>query len=122
MSTPVCCEYKLILPPQQREEDPVFKLIWSNLIPSKVAAFTWRAILDRVQTKENLHKMRIITDAQDTLCSFCNQALESSTHLLFSCPFTLAVWNLCYGWLGVQSALPNNCTAHLLQHSLPSLS
>jgi hypothetical protein len=60
--------------------DPVMNLVFKNLwkcgAPSKVCAFSWQLLLDRVQTKDNLLKRRIIQQQHGRLwnrggiCSF----------------------------------------------------
>ncbi|GKU99946.1 hypothetical protein SLEP1_g12720 [Rubroshorea leprosula] len=44
-----------------------YKNIWSAQVPSKVAAFSWQMLLDRIPTKANLAKRGIMDDNQGDL-------------------------------------------------------
>lgn len=55
--------------------------------PTKVIAFTWKMILNKIQTKQSLCKKNIRSNNMDNLCTFCNQVDENTTHLLFSCRY-----------------------------------
>src|ERR1044072_459136 len=94
----------------------MFKSIWKTPVPPKVQAFSWRVVLDRIQSRQNLRKRGILQQGQHCLCVLCQESEESSVHLLFSCKFAWRVWMLCYGWLGVQTVLPEDCHMHFKQH------
>lgn len=98
------------------EENRVFKSLWKIPAPSNVIAFGWRALLGRLQTRDNLVKRNIIIAGQDSQCVFCNEAEEDSNHLLVSCKFAWEVWSSCYRWWGIQSVIPNDCCEHFEQH------
>lgn len=67
---------------QQKTE--LFEGIWSFLAPFKAKITTWRLILDRLPTKENLIKRNVIS-LQSARCSCCDER-ESSSHLFVTCP------------------------------------
>ncbi|GKV32830.1 hypothetical protein SLEP1_g41400 [Rubroshorea leprosula] len=46
------------------KEAKMSKRIWNPMLPSKIAAFNWRVILDRILTKVNLHKRGVIKDME----------------------------------------------------------
>ncbi|KAF1861483.1 hypothetical protein Lal_00025824 [Lupinus albus] len=70
-------------------------------IPSKVA-LSWRGI--------SFH------DGSGLLRSFCNDELETSTHLFSSCKIIYSVWQLLYNWLNISVALPQNPLHHYNNH------
>lgn len=51
--------YETLLEPPLEEINPVFKSVWKSAAPSNVISFTWRTILDRIQTKSNLNRRGI---------------------------------------------------------------
>jgi hypothetical protein len=59
-----------------------FNNIWKSVAPSKVIAFTWQLLLDRIPTKNNLILRGIAYDS-GTVCPLCNGYDESSIHLFF---------------------------------------
>jgi hypothetical protein len=92
--------------------DFVFKHLWKCGAPTKVCAFSWQLLLDRVQTKDNLLKRRII-EAHHGLCSMCGEALESGRHLFLHCRFAAKVWYDIIRWLGFIIILPHNIISSL---------
>ena len=51
--------------------------------------FLWRIGANVIPTRVNLQrKMQHI----DLACTFCNNEVESSTHLFLDCPFARALW------------------------------
>ena len=51
--------YAMLIQQQEQQEADIYSTLWSSLIPSKVNAFGWRLMLNRVQTKDNLVKRGI---------------------------------------------------------------
>jgi hypothetical protein len=78
----------------------VFANIWKCGAPSKVCAFSWQALLGRIQTKENLCKRQVLHEHQ-TICVFCRVEVETTIHLLFHCAFSSKVWYGIMRWLGL---------------------
>ncbi|XP_057419061.1 uncharacterized protein LOC130713301 [Lotus japonicus] len=76
-------------------EDPVcdFASIWATPAPSSARAFVWRLMLDRIQTRDNLRRRRVLSNPEELLCPFCLSVEESSAHLLFSCAFSMEPQN-----------------------------
>jgi len=48
------------------EEEIVFENLWKSLTPSKVVAFSWTLLLDKVPTRANLAKRRILGEDVST--------------------------------------------------------
>ncbi|XP_057419270.1 uncharacterized protein LOC130713522 [Lotus japonicus] len=95
--------------------DPIFNRIWWSIAPSNVKVFTWRLVLDRISSKEILWKRKVLQSQEEITCSVCGVVAETSAHIVVSCPFSVDVWRGYYHWLGVQTALPLEPRAHLLQ-------
>ena len=92
--------YETLQQQSNNEESDFFKNLWSIPAPSKVLTFTWKVVLDRVQTKtkEALKKRRIVMENNDYMCMLCNQTEESIAHLLFESNFWYQVWKSVYKW------------------------
>jgi len=43
------------------EEKRVFRQIWKSPAPSKVVAFAWKLLLDRIPTRMNLARMNVLS-------------------------------------------------------------
>ncbi|XP_057443205.1 uncharacterized protein LOC130735120 [Lotus japonicus] len=97
------------------EADPVFISVWTSFAPSNVKGFAWRVLLDRIACRENLLKRRVIASISDASCVFCNSHLESSFHVLFSCPFSMQIWQGCFQWLGCSLFQSNTIREHFFQ-------
>ncbi|XP_058727140.1 uncharacterized protein LOC131598571 [Vicia villosa] len=75
--------------------------VWNTLVRSKIQVFGWRAIRDRLPTREQLAKRGIITEDIDKVCVFRSLSIESLSHLMVDCIFTRAVWQKVALWVGL---------------------
>jgi hypothetical protein len=85
----------------------VFKYLWKCGAPSKVCAFSWQLLLDRISTKDNLLKRRIL-QVQHGQCVMCSVLPESACHLFLHCKVAAKVWYDMVRWLGFTIILPHN--------------
>ena len=91
--------------------------IWHKDVPLKVVLFALRLFRDRLPTKDNLRRRRVIDfDAQ--ICVGGCGLIETSAHLFSHCNFSSLVWNHIVQWLGVVMAVPNDVTVHFNQFNL----
>ena len=65
------------------------KMVWNNCAPPRVKFFIWLLVQNRIQSRSNLLKKSIITDATCALCHNCD---ESADHLIFTCPVAASLW------------------------------
>lgn len=96
--------------------DRGFKHIWNKFIPTKVSATTWRILLGRLSTKDNLKRRNTLSEEDDLLCVFCINCPETVNHVLFECGLAHRVWTECCKWLGIPMSNHNNPLPHLLSH------
>jgi len=71
------------------------KLVWNNFVPPSRYFIFWRLAHKKMPTDKNLTKRscKIVS-----ICCFCHQHEETSTHIFFSCPETQKLWQrLCTG-------------------------
>ncbi|MCH99933.1 putative ribonuclease H protein, partial [Trifolium medium] len=83
----------------------VFNNIWKSAAPSKVIAFSWQLMLDRIPTKQNL-ALRGVQTGNDMMCMFCNMKVETSVHLFLHCDFAAKIWYKITRWIGQELLLP----------------
>jgi len=86
----------------------VFTHIWKSLAPSKVAAFCWKRLHDRISTKANLLHRRVLQLESSLGCVMCTREEESSKHLFLHCEFTRGVWDGIMRWLDFSFISPPN--------------
>ncbi|WJX94410.1 hypothetical protein P8452_75829 [Trifolium repens] len=88
------------------------KKLWKIDVPSKVLAFGWRLLLDRLPTRLALNHRGILHNPNELSCVFCAQNVEDSGHLFFSCQFSIGIWTAVSNWIG--KALPTgaDCCSH----------
>nr|KAJ0198574.1 hypothetical protein LSAT_V11C700342390 [Lactuca sativa] len=68
-----------------------YDLVWfQNRIPSH-CFILWLAILGRLRTQDRMKKWK---DSSDLCCVFCNNQVDSHSHLFFECNYPMEVWNL----------------------------
>ena len=54
--------------------------VWHRYIPTKLSLFVWRLLRNRLPTKDNLMRQRVI-QVNDTACAYGCGDLEPTTHL-----------------------------------------
>jgi hypothetical protein len=89
-------------------EENIFGNIWDSLTPSKVIAFSWQLLFDRVPTKENLLLRGVLPPTSDDHCVWCDGVRESSLHLFLHCKVAITVWYEIFKWLGLVIVIPQN--------------
>ncbi|XP_019451698.1 PREDICTED: uncharacterized protein LOC109353792 [Lupinus angustifolius] len=65
-------------------------LIWSLNIPPSQSFITWRLMLSKLPTDENLKLRGLVLVSK---CNLCNEFQEDTDHLFFNCKFALAIWD-----------------------------
>jgi hypothetical protein len=70
----------------------IFSLLWKSPAPSKVVAFLWYLLLDRIPTRANLDIRHILDPDSSLLCVLCGRYVETSTHLFLHCDVTSLIW------------------------------
>nr|KYP72974.1 hypothetical protein KK1_005580 [Cajanus cajan] len=67
-------------------------VVWKIKIPPKVKIFIWRLFVNALPTKEQLLNKNVALQAYQQRCPFCNDALETIHHVIFSCCYVDRVW------------------------------
>ncbi|KAL8456642.1 hypothetical protein ACS0TY_034759 [Phlomoides rotata] len=94
--------YATISKQQSEDSSTSLKLgeVWNKAVPIKIAAFSWKALQDRIPTILNLRKRGSYNPHFSTMCRLCNLAPEDYEHLLFDCKTALSIWRCIFRWVG----------------------
>jgi hypothetical protein len=99
----------LVLPPVvvfSEFELEVFSNMWKSPAPSKVLAFSWKLLRNRIPTKSNLLIRGVLNEVGGLNCVHCHGREEDVCHLFIFCDFASKVWNAIFRWLGIILVLP----------------
>jgi hypothetical protein len=80
--------------------------IWESPAPSKVVAFSWQLLYDRIPTRSNLCIRGIPLSDVPWECLGCIGKVESSNHLFLHCSSAMLVWSEIFKWIGVVIVIP----------------
>ncbi|KAL8508286.1 hypothetical protein ACS0TY_018757 [Phlomoides rotata] len=76
------------------------KIVWNNSVPSKIAAFTWKVLQDRILSILNLLKRGSYNTNYSKKCKICGLEDEDTKHIFFECSAAKSVWSRIFNWLG----------------------
>lgn len=86
--------------------DGVFSAhLWKTKAPSKILFISWRFILDKLATKDQLVKRGILVEGNESKCVFCLTEDETLWHLFSSCVVFKGIWRRVYGWSDIGTTL-----------------
>jgi hypothetical protein len=88
------------------QELRVFNNIWKSPVPSKVIAFAWKLLRNRIPTRVNLLHRGVEVNGGVVSCVFCQRRDEDASHLFLFCDFAAGVWKAIFRWLGVVIVIP----------------
>ncbi|GKV23716.1 hypothetical protein SLEP1_g33415 [Rubroshorea leprosula] len=86
-----------------------FTRVWNPILPSKISTFNWQLLQDRIPTKMNLLRRRVIKDMGESRCGICNEREEDSTHMFLKCKMAQWLWMACAKWWGIKITLQEDC-------------
>jgi hypothetical protein len=88
------------------ELEGVFAHVWESSAPSKVIAFSWQLLFDRIPSRSNLLLRGIVVSDKPWECLGCVGHIETSNHLFLHCPCAMQIWRDVFSWLGVEIIIP----------------
>jgi hypothetical protein len=77
----------------------VFNSIWKSPAPSKVVAFVWKLLRNRIPTRVNLAHRGVLIDGGLAECVHCVRREETASHIFLFCDFAVCVWKAVFRWL-----------------------
>jgi hypothetical protein len=90
------------------QELRVLNNIWKSPAPSKVIAFSWKLLHNRIPTRSNLLYRGIDVNGGNVMCTHCHGMEEAELHLFLFCEFAMRVWKSIFRWLGIVLVIPPN--------------
>lgn len=81
-------------------------------VPSKVVAFAWKVLLNRIPTKVNLRVRNILPLDGSEMCVLCNRREETCVHLFIHCDFANSVWRRVMMWVDYDFITPPSPFVH----------
>lgn len=98
-----------------QDRSNLFRKFWTCCAPSKVLAFSWKLLLNRLSTYLNLLKRNAFPGTHPCVCVLYVIEQEYACHLFLQCSFTTQVWYFIYRWLDFPFVLPIDNVSHYLQ-------
>jgi len=95
------------------EKALAFRELWKSRAPTKVLDFSWILLLDRIPTKVNLDKRRLLGNEDSKRCVFCDTYDESTLHLFLHCEIIDKVWREVMRRLNFNLTAPPNLFIHI---------
>ena len=94
------------------DELRVFNQLWKSPAPAKAMAFSWRMLLNRIPTRENLSRRNSLPPEVSMHCVMCGREVERTNHLFMHCSVTRSVWIKLLLWVGNMFIMPPNLFSH----------
>lgn len=98
--------------PKEVDEVKVFSQIWRSPAPSKVVAFSWKVLLNRIPTRINLSRRNVVPSNATLNCVLYGVAGESEIHLFLHCGVARHIWEELMWWVQGSFIMPPNLFIH----------
>jgi len=90
----------------------VFGQIWKSPAPTKAVALSWKGLINRIPTRENLARRNALPINVNLNCVVCGMVEETTNHLFLHCTEIWKVWKRLESWLEVNITTPSNLFLH----------
>lgn len=87
-------------------EKVVFGYLWKSRATSKVLAFVWDTLLNRITTRVNLAARGVLVEDSSRSCVLCGVRDEMEVHLFLHCEEVQRVWKKLMSWLHCNFIIP----------------
>lgn len=91
-------------------------IIWKMKVPPRAQLIIWIASMEKLKTGDILIEHSSIANTE-AMCPFCDETIESNSHILFSCKISWGFWMDILRWWGVSGVLHNNFESFVLAWS-----
>jgi len=88
--------------------------VWQKLVPTKVSLFAWRLLQDRIPTRANLARRRVIQPIDNVCVGGCG-SVETAEHLFIRCDVFRSVWYSVCLWICIPCVFPGAVMDHFFQ-------
>ncbi|GAU43075.1 hypothetical protein TSUD_194290 [Trifolium subterraneum] len=90
------------------EPNSLLTRVWKSWAPSKVIVLSWQLLQDRVPTRQNLLRRRVLREASLSFCALCGDIVESVDHFFITCDCISIFWYNLTRWLGFELVSPSS--------------
>lgn len=80
-------------------------------VPLKVNIFVWRLFSNKLATKDNPRRRRVIETSQASCLALCG-CMENKNNLFFKCDYYGRLWLLISDWLGIGTVSQGDVISH----------
>jgi hypothetical protein len=108
--------YKFLTMSDTTLENDLYDAAWLKQVPLKVSVFVWRLLRNRLPTKDNLLRRRVLHHDDIHCIGGCGHP-ETMDHLFFRCDIFVSLWYLVYQWIGINFTPPESVRDHFHQFS-----
>lgn len=103
--------YRFLTAIEGNPNEGFHNMLWLKAVPLKVNIFVWRLFLNRLATKDNLYRRRVL-DGDNVMCSTMCGGEEDRDHLFFRCDFYGRLWLLVSEWIGIATVSHGDAFSH----------
>ena len=89
-----------------------FSQYWKTRVPSKVFAFIWKALLDRIPTRANLEIRNCLPPDIGSNCVWSGLVPETTSRIFRHCDMARYIWKKLMNWLDLNFIMPPNLVIH----------
>ena len=100
---------------RHREVDPLWKIIWSMRVPTKIRSFIWSACHESLPTKMGLMRRKVVASPW---CESCGTGTEDCLHALWNCPLLNTTWSSQHKFSDLQNANHSSFTELVSQRGM----
>ena len=104
--------YQYLMTSVDHADRVVVDMVWLKQVPLKVSVSVWRLLRNRLPTKDNLLRRRVLHH-DDTICVGGCDSQETAVHFLLRCDIFGSLWQLIYQWIGISFIPPESVADHL---------
>lgn len=90
--------------------------VWHQLVSSKIYVFSWCLLRNRIPTKTNLLRQRVLHQ-DNIMCMGCCGCSETAVRLFLDCTTFGSTWYLLWRWLGIDFVPSGELGDHFHQFS-----
>jgi len=102
--------YTCLVKQSRGTQQVIFYLLWKATAFPNVLITAWRALIDRIPTREALVRRGV--QMESIVCVLCQIKEKSSQHLFVECMYAQRVWSLCQKWLGIMLVQNKGIKSH----------
>lgn len=85
---------------EQKLSTEITQFIWQRKAPTRADIIVWFLAIEKLKTGAYLLSLNLSPESQ-ALCPLCDDNIETSSHLFFTCRFARRIWSSMFKWWGI---------------------